>query len=163
MTTQRQLPQRKSPRLQGYDYAQAGAYFVTICTHLREYWFGEVLEGEIFLTEIGIIAAECWTTLPEHFPQIELDHFVVMPNHIHGIVLTTDQQTPDPLPLGKVVNTYKGAVTRIVRRLSEYQHIRLWQSRYHDHIIRNDVDLNRIREYVLHNPSRWAEDIFYGD
>lgn len=81
------LPQRKSPRLQGYDYSQPGAYFVTICTHQRLHCFGEVIEGSMNLNRLGEIASELWFALPQHHPGIELDAFVVMPNHIHGIIV----------------------------------------------------------------------------
>lgn len=81
-----QLPQRKSPRLQGYDYSQSGAYFITICTHQRQQLFGKICEDEMILNNAGKIACEHWQAIPEHYPDIELDVFVVMPNHMHGIV-----------------------------------------------------------------------------
>lgn len=86
-------PVRKSPRLQGYDYRQEGAYFVTICTHQRGWLFGEVVEGVMNLNSSGHIAEQCWQAIPDHFPQVEIDAFVVMPNHVHGIIVIAGQPT----------------------------------------------------------------------
>jgi putative transposase len=80
---------RRSLRLQGYSYAQAGAYFVTVCTHNRECLFGEIVDGEVRLSEMRTIAEECWRAIPNHFPNVALDVFVVMPNHVHGIMMIT--------------------------------------------------------------------------
>jgi putative transposase len=149
-------PQRKSPRLQGYDYAQAGAYFVTICTHERQHLFCEVEGEDMCLTPLGAIAATCWDTIPSHYPDVDLDAFVVMPNHIHGILVLTGA-TSFKTVLGRVVNGYKGAVTARIRKLGDENQV-VWQSRYHDHIIRNERGLNNIRAYIATNPARWQQD-----
>ena len=81
---------RRSIRLREYDYSSAGACFVTICTFQREYLFGEVVEGEMRLNDAGVAAVECWQGIPDHFPHVELDEFVVMPNHIHAIIVMND-------------------------------------------------------------------------
>jgi putative transposase len=81
---------RRSMRLRGYDYSQAGAYFVTICVQHRQHLFGAVVNGEMDLHDLGMIADECWQAIPNHFPFVELDHYVVMPNHVHGIVVIVD-------------------------------------------------------------------------
>src|SRR5262245_32714711 len=85
------LPQRKSPRLQSYDYSQNGAYFVTICTQNRTQIFGEILNGEMALNTLGCIAQNCWVDIPTHFPNVDCDAYVVMPNHVHGIVVITTE------------------------------------------------------------------------
>ncbi|MCB9455210.1 MAG: hypothetical protein H6671_04395 [Anaerolineaceae bacterium] len=171
-----QRPQRKSPRLQGYDYAQAGAYFVTICTHERAHLFGEVIDGVMILSRAGEIAEERWLALPNHHEGIELDVFVVMPNHVHGIIVLTGIVGTGPAlsghhaadnagvvpTLGTVIGSYKSGVTRRIREMQKQPDLRVWQARYHDHIIRNETDLNRIREYTINNPARWQQDIFYG-
>lgn len=167
-------PQRKSPRLQGYDYSQAGAYFVTICTYQRLPLFGEVCNAEMHLNDLGEIAAACWVALPGHFPQVEQDAWVIMPNHMHGIILLgADEGMPHgravarpysasaPRTLGAIVNAYKGAVTRQARRIPGDESTRIWQGRYHDHIIRSERSLLALREYVLANPARWREDTFF--
>ena len=173
-------PQRKSPRLPGYDYRQEGAYFVTICTHQRLQIFGSVVNEAIQLSDIGKIAYDLWTTIPEHHTNIILDAYVVMPNHMHGIVFITDQPTIDMThtsfaahetrtqhngmrsrTLGAVIGSYKSAVSRKINQVTGLVAPIVWQSSFHDHIIRNDESLNRIREYVYTNPMRWAEDMFY--
>jgi putative transposase len=184
----------KSKGCVSYDYSQSGAYFVTICTHQRLPLFGEIRGNEMHLNNIGEIAASCWLELPDHFPQVELDVWVVMPNHVHGIVVIIDMQTDEDgcvvasdgramepahvapgcavvrpceaqLPeirthtLGTIINSYKGAVTRNTQQSLGCS--RLWQGRFHDHIIRNARDLQAIREYVAANPARWHEDRFF--
>jgi REP element-mobilizing transposase RayT len=162
MSTHRSYPQRKSPRLQGYNYALSGAYFVTICTHERACLFGAVNAGEMQLSRVGQYAASCWLAQPEHFANVDLDAWVMMPNHLHGIlVIDSDREPSSTVTLGAILNTYKGAVTRMVRRLPGCAELRVWQGRYHDHIIRDEGRLNTIRQYVMDNPARWQEDIFY--
>lgn len=164
-------PQRKSPRLQGYDYGQSGAYFVTLCTHLREHLFGAIKEGEMTLSEYGKIAGSLWQGIPDHYPDVELDAFVVMPNHVHGIVVIvplndSPSRTGHALSLRKspslsnIVGSYKSAVSREIR--SYQPDVTVWQSRFHDHIIRNESSLNHIRSYIIHNPQLWEKDTFYG-
>ena len=121
---------RRSIRLQGYDYTQPGAYFITICTHEREPLFGDVVGGEMHLNDAGRIAEQCWLDIPNHFPHVELDEFVIMPNHVHGILWIVDDVTvgvgaknfsplPSPPPsrgtsktIGSVVRGFKIGVTR---------------------------------------------------
>lgn len=163
-------PQRKSPRLQGYNYAQAGAYFVTICTHDRQCVFGDVTEGAMVLNTWGQIAYDDLIHIPDHWAgAVDLDVFVVMPNHLHIILVLTrtpletsvTHDIPRDVPtLGTVVGLYKSGVTRRIRADQKQFEGSLWQGRYHDHIIRTEVDLNRIRDYVVNNPARWREDTF---
>lgn len=153
----KKFPQRKSPRLKGYDYSQSGGYFVTICTYERYYFFGDVLNGEMQYDPIGQIAMDCWQEIPEHHPTVELDYCVVMPNHVHGILVLNDNSPK----LGTIIGTYKAAVTRKVRELQILD--RIWQSGYYDHIIHDEPDLNRIREYVFYNPAKWEKDRYYAE
>ena len=165
-------PQRKSPRLQGYDYAQSGAYFVTICTRGRAHFFGEIIDGAMALSDIGAIAQDELSRISTHWPHyVELDVSVVMPNHIHAILLfvgtarlpsagedkhkRTDAQKGVPT-LGRVIGSYKAGVTRRIHPV-----LPIWQSRDHDHVIRSEPDRDRIRHYVLNNPARWQADTFY--
>lgn len=153
------LPQRKSPRLQGYDYSLSGAYFVTICTHNKEHLFGRITDAVMQLSNIGQIAYERWAMISEFYSSVQLSDYVVMPNHIHGILflLETDSKPPE---LGNIIGGYKSGVSRVVRQEIDFKSS-LWQPRFHDHIIRNDADLNRILEYVQTNPARWKADTFY--
>lgn len=132
---------------------------------------------------MGSLAEVLWYTIPDHHPHVELDAFVVMPNHVHGIIVvgtpraasgdenggrSADRARPSdrarPVPtetLGIIVGAYKSAVTRAINQTMGLSAPIVWQSRYHDHIIRSEPDLNRVREYVINNPARWHEDTFY--
>jgi putative transposase len=181
--TQEPLPQRKSPRLQGYDYSREGAYFVTICTHGRAYLFGDVVDNQMRLNDVGAIADETWYTIPLHHPHVELDAFVVMPNHVHGIIVIhrdsvgTGRAPSVPIPpsalsipsfdttkqtLGVVIGAYKSAITKAVNRRMGLRAPLMWQVRFHDHIIRDARELDIFRAYVADNPARWEQDTFYG-
>lgn len=178
-------PNRKSIRLPYYDYTDVGAYFITLCVADHRCLFGEVREPEVVLNPMGQIALAMWEEIPVHFPQVQLDQFVVMPNHIHGILFITDkaQQVEQTHPqrtqhaaslrpmrafgslqsgsLGSMVRSYKSAVTRQVNLLKQTPGSLLWQKKYYEHVIRDEPDLNRIRDYILTNPSRWVEDKYY--
>ena len=149
------LPQRKSPRLAGFNYSEPRAYFVTICAHNRQHLFGHIQDGEMHLNAKGDIAAARWDAIPQHYPDVELDAFVVMPNHVHGILVLTGASDFKTY-LGRVINAYKGAVTARIRK--NIPNLRVWQGRYHDHIIRNEPALNYIRAYVAYNPQVWDRD-----
>lgn len=157
-----QYPQRKSPRLQGYDYSQSGAYFVTICTHKRQHLFGYIANDIMHHSAAGEIALACWQSIPQHYPDVELDIFVVMPNHVHGIVLLLASDANFQTLLGRVINAYKGAVTSRIRK-QQNDALIVWQARYHDHIIRDEASLNRIREYVQYNSELWTQDTFFSE
>lgn len=168
---------RRSVRLRGYDYSQAGAYFITICTQNRHCLFGGITEGAMVLNDAGRAVADCWLQIPDHFPNIELDEWVVMPNHIHGIVVIVvraNNHSPvqsndySPLPanpphptgtartIGSMVRGFKIGVTKWYRQRSAAS--KIWQRNYWDHIIRNESELNRIRQYILDNPMQWEQD-----
>lgn len=229
-----------SARLAGWDYRNAAAYFVTICTANREIFFGDIKDGVMHLSEAGNVAYECWVDIPNHFPFVRLDAHVVMPNHVHGIVVIGDHNTPvvvgtlgdgvvdgtlgdgvvgtldcgivetlgdgvvgtldcgvvetlhcnvstdqtdktdqphqpdqpnnpggknefmasiSPKPgsLSTIIRSYKSAVTKLVHPTISYFQ---WQSRFHDHIIRNDDEYQRIAQYIENNPAVWHEDKF---
>ena len=162
------LHHRKLIRLKEYNYALPGEYFVTICTHNHECTLGEILDGEMRLNEIGKIVEKCWKKIPSHFINMELGEFVVMPNHLHGIIIINEQvehiktnihvgvQNFEPLQLGSIIRSYKAAVTRECRHC-RYQDFR-WQRNYYEHIIRSDKELNNIREYIVNNPMQWNVD-----
>ena len=167
---------RKSTRLRNYSYSQAGYYFVTICTQNRVNYFGEIDTDRTKLSGIGQIAMDCWCAIPEHFDNAGLDEFVVMPNHIHGIIVikqkpfmkTADQNVGNsdrfalPRPrnmelLSKIISQYKSSVTRILRKQSIDPPFH-WQSSFYDRVIRDDESLDNIRTYMRNNPLNWASD-----
>lgn len=210
MTYNHDIHHRRSIRLKDYDYSQAGAYFVTICTNNREYMFGDIINGEMQLNDAGTVAQQCWNGIPQHFPNVVLDEFIVMPNHIHGIVIFNvgaknvspgpcdgtpgscdinpngaKNGTPGPrdinpnraknvsplqhgtsMTIGSVIRGFKIGVTKWFRQdivgANDYlpQHA-VWQRNYYEHIIRNETELEKIREYIVNNPLNWETDENY--
>lgn len=154
---------RRSPRLVEHDYSQPGLYFVTICTYDREPVLGNLAIGENRLSSAGEVVQAAWEQLPDHFPGLELDAFVIMPNHIHGIVmLGGDSDVPtggDSPSLPRVMRAFKSTSgiagnTALGRRDRPF-----WQRSYHDRIVRNDRELALIRTYIADNPTCWDMDI----
>ncbi len=176
---------RRSIRLKGYDYSQAGAYFITIVTQDRACLFGEVVNGEMQLNAAGWIVHQCWEEIPAHFPHVSLDAFVVMPNHVHGIIVITEHRgtacperrgtacpersTACRAPTEKfghpvagsvptVIRSFKSAATKYINTMRGTPAVPVWQRNYYEHIIRNEKSLNRIRQYITNNPARWEMD-----
>jgi putative transposase len=134
-------------RLPCYDYSSAGAYFVTVCTYRR---------ALLFVSPNATSAVQsCWDEIPSHFP-VDLDAFVVMPNHVHGIVLLLGAGHARPLPI--VIGSFKSAAARLVNRLRATPGKPVWQRGYHERIIRDERELEALREYVLDNPASWDVD-----
>lgn len=161
---------RKSPRLKGYDYTEAGAYFVTICTLNRVRLFGDVVDDAMRLNTLGEVVFSCWDDLPRHYSHVELDAFVVMPNHVHGIIVLIDENgeglrpsptTPKRHALTEVVRAFKSFSTRRINEQRDILGVSVWQRSFHDHIIRNEKELNILREYILYNPAKWSADRYY--
>ncbi len=155
---------RRSLRLKGYDYSQAGAYFVTICTHGKECLFGEVIGSEMEVNEIGQKVQAVWDGLPVHYPHVATDAFVVMPNHVHGVVVIGAGLKPAPTKrhgLFEIVRAFKTFSARRINESRETSGTPVWQRNYYEHVIRNDADYNRIAEYVANNPQRWTEDVLH--
>ena len=160
---------RRSIRLHGYDYSQAGAYFVTICSHNRECFFGEVVGEGMRLNDVGRIVEEVWEALPVHFPDVELDAFVVMPNHVHGIVVLNggaqfiaphnNQGAINRTPtLGGIIRALKARCTHRINQSRGAHGFQIWQRNYYEHVMRNESSLQEIREYIANNPAQWAFD-----
>jgi REP element-mobilizing transposase RayT len=198
-----------STRLQTWDYANNGAYFITICTQNREHFFGNIKNGIMQLSEIGKFAEQFWHEIPNHFPMVELGNFVVMPNHVHGILImnhpvetqfiasdnndemnnsqfiasannddnNNKNQTrliaslqgknggfsgdKNPMmgnSISKIIRWYKGRCSFECRKINPNFG---WQSRFHDHIIRNSRSFDNIQNYIEQNPLKWDEDRFY--
>ncbi len=163
---------RRSLRLRGYGYTEAGAYYVTVVTWKRASLFGEIVNSKMHLSEAGQNVAECWNAVPRHTPWVILDAFVVMPNHVHGIVfiakdpvgaqhaapLQNGYRGPRPHSLGAIVRSFKSAATRQMNLLRGTPGAPVWQRNYYEHVIRSEDELNRIRQYIEENPARWEED-----
>jgi putative transposase len=173
------IHQRRSIRLKGYDYSQAGAYFVTIVAFQRECFFGEIVGGEMKLNQYGDIVQKRWDDIPIHFPNVETWAFVVMPNHIHGIILITDRRGTVPVPddnqgentqqcgetpplrmptLGQIVAYFKYQSTKEMNVLGDGVITKFWQRNYYEHIIRKEKEMDNVWKYIESNPSMWADD-----
>jgi REP element-mobilizing transposase RayT len=195
-----------SARAQWWDYRRAGAYFITICTQNRVHYFGEIENGQMRLSGMGVIADVLWHEIPHHSPLVKLGAFVVMPNPIHGILVLTEPApvvddgggdvdrdvasrrdvacnvstdtgalttttppttaknefmsniSPKSNSISAIVRSYKSAVTKHAHRLGfDFA----WQTRFHDHIIRNDESFENISHYIINNPANWQEDKFF--
>jgi len=171
MTYPPEIHHRRSVRLPGYDYARNGIYFITICTQNRECLFGEIVDGAMRLHEAGRFVSEEWEKTAEIRGEIDLDEWLVMPNHFHGILVVSDgrgtaRRAPTVERFGQpvsgsvptVVRAFKSAVTKRINELRGTPGAKLWQRNYYEHIIRNNDDLNRIRQYIMDNPARWDLD-----
>ncbi|MCL5957697.1 MAG: transposase [Chloroflexi bacterium] len=180
---------RHAIRLNDYDYTEAGVYFVTVCTYDRQCLFGEVVDDKMELNELGEVVSDEWLRTGQVRPEVKLDAFVVMPNHLHGIVVINGDgatgevgaakpsfpgasrrlaATPtrsDGIPtsprsgsLGSIMGQFKSLVTKRINAIRVDSGVPVWQRNYYDHIIRSEEELGRVREYILANPIRWAED-----
>jgi REP element-mobilizing transposase RayT len=160
---------KNSLRLKNYDYSLSGAYFVTISSCKQREIFGQIDNGKMFLSEIGKVANDCWLRIPQHFPMISIDEYVVMPNHVHGIIIIGDSNPVGaenfpplrlddglPRPLGNIIRGFKIGVTKWARKNTTINTV--WQRSFHDHIVRNDLELERIRTYIRNNPLKWHLD-----
>jgi putative transposase len=161
---------RRSIRLPAYDYTQAGAYFVTLVTHACECLFGQIIDSEMRPNVLCEVVVKEWRRTGEIRREVVPDLFVVMPNHIHGILIIGDRSVVGahgraPLQLhrparslGSFVAGFKSAVTRRINEMRGTPGLPVWQRNYHEHVIRNEEDLDRIRQYIVENPARWDED-----
>lgn len=168
---------RRSIRIKGYDYSTPGGYFVTVVTLWRDHLFGEIVDMEMRLNKTGEIVRQCWNEIPTHFKNAEIGEFVVMPNHIHGIIIihestvgathasplpthTSPHQShlhgPIPHSLGAIVGSFKSSVSRRANR--ELNLTSIWQRNYYEHILRDRSDLERIANYIASNPMNWDND-----
>ncbi len=180
MKYNREIYYRRSIRLKGYDYSRAGAYFVTICTQNRECQFGDITDGAMRVNHFGKIVGKQWNDIPQRFPVVELDQFVVMPNHIHGVFVVVGAplagaQIPNGAigaaaraapTVGHIVGAYKSLCVHhclhwIKQNIPQQRLGQLWQRNYWEHIIRDESELNRIREYIRNNPAQWETDKLY--
>ena len=157
------LPRRRSVRLPGYDYSRVGGYFVTVCVSRMRCVFGAVDHGSVQLSALGKQIEGCWLSIPQHFPTVTLDDYVIMPNHIHGIVCiecgrdswqSERFQKPIEGSLATILRSFKSAATRNARAGNLWGPLPLWQRGFYEHIVRPQ-ELATIRNYILNNPRRW--------
>ncbi|MBD2576241.1 transposase [Oscillatoria sp. FACHB-1406] len=167
-----QIHHRRSIRLKNYDYRQNGTYFITLCTYEKQCWFGKIVGGEVHLNALGKIARSCWQEIPHHFDGVNLDVFVIMPNHLHGLLTIlheTAWSSEATQEFGKMVSgsvssilrCYKAAVTRKINLLCNSKAYPIWQKNYYEHIVRDEESLSSIRQYIIDNPLVWENDPEY--
>ena len=176
---------RHSFRKKGYDYSHSGIYFITICTENKIHLFGKITNGKMQLNDTGKIVAKEWIKTAEIRKEVELDEWTIMPNHFHSIIKITHRRgtahrahpiqqstrqtkksthqipqfaTPIPNSLPTIIRSFKSAVTKGINELNNQPGIKLWQRNYWEHIIRDDDELCRIRQYIKHNPINWKSD-----
>jgi len=163
---------RRSIRLKGYDYSQEGAYFITVCTYNRRCVLGSITNGEMKPSGLGELVWSAWRDLPNHHDHIDVDAFVVMPNHVHGIVVIGNAGTagraptgtrttfgkPRPATLATIMRSFKAAVTRQANRSLKTPGATLWQRNYYDRVIRNEKEWDALRQYIFDNLANWAAD-----
>ncbi|MBN1848579.1 MAG: transposase [Deltaproteobacteria bacterium] len=187
---QQGLPQRKSIRLKGYDYSRAGLYFITICTQMRLCLFGEIRNGEMILNDAGMMIKTLWHEIPIYYHEFNVHEFVVMPNHVHGIVEIASnpksvgagpracpvnkcqrtngqpQGVAPTMSLSDIVHRFKTLTTkRYIDGVNnnDWQRFnkKLWQRNFYEHIIRDHESYLKIAEYIQTNPLKWREDKYY--
>ncbi|MBN1286596.1 MAG: transposase [Anaerolineae bacterium] len=205
---------RRSIRLKGYDYASPGAYYVTICTYQKECFLSTIIEDNVALSPCGELVQSTWKGLPKHYNHVQLDAFVIMPNHLHAVIVLIDESQPTsdrvgasvgagfkpahlgmdvepahnhnpgmgvepahsqspgvgaglkPAPtkrhtLSEIVRAFKTSSARRINALRNISGVPVWQRNYYERIVRDEDELNRIRQYIGDNPARWAEDSYY--
>ena len=163
---------RRTIRLKGWNYSNTEAYFITVCSRNREFLFGKILDGKMQLNEYGRIAETEWLQTAAVRSNVELDEYIIMPNHIHGILViinngrgvlqyapTEERSFRSPTQtIGAIVRGFKSATTKHINIKRDTPRYPVWQRNYYEHIIRNENELNRIRQYIIENPIRWEED-----
>ena len=151
-----------STRLKGYDYSCDGTYFITICTKNREWLFGEIVQSQIKLSEMGKIVSDCWYDLPNHYSNIILDEFIIMPNHIHGIIgIINNPYLKHKHGISEFIRAFKSFSSRRINELYAVEAglrpastaTGIWQPRFYDRIIRSYDELKRVRLYIKNNPA----------
>jgi len=164
---------RRSTRLQSYDYAQPGAYFVTVCTRDRECLLSDIVDGEMQLNKCGMAVRGEWLRTAELRENVELDASVIMPNHLHGIVVITNGRgtarrapteefgKPVANSIPTIMRAFKSASTKRINEIRSTPGTFVWQRNYYEHVIRNDEELKAIRQYILSNAANWTSDEDY--
>lgn len=152
------LHHRRSIRLGEYDYSQAGAYFITICTHNRSSIFGEIINGEMINNELGAIVRSRWDRLSKHHQNVELDESIIMPNHIHGIIVLHVASPESSTPISEIIRGFKTFSARQINKVRDCKGVPVWQRNYYERIIRTEQELNNVKNYIINNPISWDTD-----
>lgn len=171
----RAIHHRRSIRLKEYDYSQEGAYFVTICTWNRECLFGDIVNGEVLLNEYGRVVEEYIDGIKERFDNVHIEEFVVMPNHLHGIIMIEQSvgiihelslqasfaercKQRRKMLLPKIIGWFKMNTSKSINQMRDSEGRPVWQKNYYEHVVRNEKELRSIQEYIINNPLQWDLD-----
>ncbi|MCP4649961.1 MAG: transposase [PVC group bacterium] len=170
----KKITRKTHNRLNGYDYSQPNYYYITTCTENHKDWFGVINNNQMILNSFGLICREHLQKLPDHYKNIEIDKFIIMPNHVHAIITINYQGNGQALglslhndnnidiaknePLSKTIRDFKSFSSREINKTINNGNKFKWQRSFHDHIIRNETSLNKIREYIATNPATWYTD-----
>ena len=160
----KELPVRKSIRLKGYDYSQAGCYFITICVEDGHEILSQIVGADdpvrpsLELTDIGKIIDDCWHKIDNVYENVHTDKYCIMPNHFHGIVIIQETGGQGRPPLQKILQGFKSVTTR---NCFKYGFRSIWQRSYYDEIIRSEEAYRNIWRYIDENPAKWAEDEYF--
>ena len=155
---------RHSIRLKDYDYSRSGAYFVTLCAWHRECLFGSIVDGEMVLNDMGRIVFQAWEWLGTRYNHVLLGEWIIMPNHLHGIIVIDDcrggsRTAPTECkPLGRLIGAFKTISTKQINQFRDNAGCPVWQRNYYERVIRNEVELSRANEYIVNNPMKWESD-----
>jgi putative transposase len=148
---------RQSIRLNGYDYSTSGAYFITICTHDREHLFGDIVNEIMELNTFGDLARSHLHQLSQHHSNIIMDESIVMPNHLHGIIiLESSMDSTKSIP--EIIRGFKTFSAKQINKIRDLRGVPVWQKNYYDRIIRNELELDFVRQYIINNPQNWGAD-----
>lgn len=160
--TDNKKPKRKnSLRKPDTDYTQSGSYFVTICTQKRRYSLGSIHQATMYQSQLGQLAQKYWQQIPVHYSTVRLDDFVVMPNHLHGLVVLDDSPNIKNPHIGVIVASFKRAMTMAAIK-NKLDFVRpIWQRGYHDRIVRTVREYNNLKNYINTNPERWEMDTYF--
>ena len=161
------LPERKPQRFNEFDYNTPAWYYLTMCTDDKKHLFGKVVNGSMLLNDFGKIVDNCWNEIPKHFANVQLDYYVIMPNHIHGIIIldvgdancasrkSDEDRTKMKLPI--VIQQFKRQCTQLIKTRYNYSG-KIWQRSFYERIIRNEKELYQIRKYIDQNALKWELD-----
>jgi len=168
-----EMHHRRSIRLKEFDYTQPGAYFITIVAQNREWLFGDIVDDEMRLNPLGRVVEKEWERLSQRFENLKLDEFMVMPNHVHGIIVIADRDNsmygdkdgiehfgkPIKGSIPTIVRSFKSATTLRINLMRQSKGLQVWQRNYFEHVIRNESEWGEIREYIRQNPDNWEVDL----
>jgi putative transposase len=161
-----EIHHRRSIRLRGYDFSRDGAYFITICTQNRECLFGEIVSGEMRLNDFDMVINDTWICMKNQYDYLDLGEYVIMRNHFHGLFIInkcsrgSSRTAPSDksIPLGRLLGVFKTVSTKRINEMRQPPGVPVWQRNYYEHIVRDDDELNHIREYIICNPTKWDHD-----